>query len=161
MESTAPASLPRALTQSAPVLDYAWYPAASIQNAASFCFVASVRECPVKLLDASDGRVSNRTPTRGRPYSRPAHLLFPTRSFVRLTGSWIIVNAKLLLTAWRSIRTQIGAFFGFSLPPVRKPLLVTLDSIAALRMQSRSSTLISPGKGHGCAPRRQRRAETV
>ncbi|KAI9058651.1 hypothetical protein FKP32DRAFT_1581045 [Trametes sanguinea] len=52
-----PASLPRCLTQSAPILDYAWYPAASIRDSASFCFVASVRECPVKLLDASDGRL--------------------------------------------------------------------------------------------------------
>ncbi|KAI0633149.1 WD40-repeat-containing domain protein [Trametes polyzona] len=57
VESTSPASLPRGLTQSAPILDYAWYPAASIRDAASFCFVASVRECPVKLLDASDGRL--------------------------------------------------------------------------------------------------------
>ncbi|KAI0820143.1 WD40-repeat-containing domain protein, partial [Trametes gibbosa] len=57
VESTLSASLPRCLTQSAPILDYAWYPAASIRNPASFCFVASVRECPVKLLDASDGRL--------------------------------------------------------------------------------------------------------
>ncbi|KAI0651027.1 hypothetical protein C8Q79DRAFT_931081 [Trametes meyenii] len=54
-ESTA--SLPGDLTQSAPILDYAWYPAASVRSAASFCFVASIRECPVKLLDASDGRL--------------------------------------------------------------------------------------------------------
>ncbi|EIW56334.1 uncharacterized protein TRAVEDRAFT_170197 [Trametes versicolor FP-101664 SS1] len=57
VESTLLASLPRSLTQSAPILDYAWYPAASVRDAASFCFVASVRECPVKLLDASDGRL--------------------------------------------------------------------------------------------------------
>ncbi|KAI0350547.1 hypothetical protein OH77DRAFT_1430888 [Trametes cingulata] len=56
-EYTTHASLPGCLTQSAPILDYAWYPAASVRDAASFCFVASVRECPVKLLDASDGRL--------------------------------------------------------------------------------------------------------
>ncbi|KAI8996250.1 WD40-repeat-containing domain protein [Trametes punicea] len=51
------ASLPRSLMQSAPILDYAWYPGASIRDTRSFCFVASVRECPVRLLDASDGRL--------------------------------------------------------------------------------------------------------
>jgi hypothetical protein len=40
-----------------PILDFAWYPGATPKDPASFCFVASVRECPVKLLDASDGRV--------------------------------------------------------------------------------------------------------
>ncbi|KAF8170568.1 hypothetical protein BJ912DRAFT_861117, partial [Pholiota molesta] len=43
--------------QAAPVLDFVWYPTASPREPASFCFVASVRECPVKLLDASDGRL--------------------------------------------------------------------------------------------------------
>ncbi|THH33366.1 hypothetical protein EUX98_g830 [Antrodiella citrinella] len=43
--------------QAAPILDFAWYPSATCRDAASFCFVASVRECPVKLLDASDGRL--------------------------------------------------------------------------------------------------------
>ncbi|KAJ7763191.1 WD40-repeat-containing domain protein [Mycena maculata] len=47
----------RTLPQPAPILDYAWYPTASATNPASFCFVASVRETPVKLLDASDGRL--------------------------------------------------------------------------------------------------------
>lgn len=44
--------------QPAPIVDFAWYPAASAKDPATFCFVASVRECPVKLFDASDGRVS-------------------------------------------------------------------------------------------------------
>jgi hypothetical protein len=48
----------RIFNQPAPILDFVWYPTASPQNPASFCFIASVRECPVKLLDASDGRVS-------------------------------------------------------------------------------------------------------
>ncbi|CAL1698567.1 unnamed protein product [Somion occarium] len=43
--------------QAAPVLDFAWYPNATSRDPASFCFVTSVRECPVKLLDASDGRL--------------------------------------------------------------------------------------------------------
>ncbi|KAK7684384.1 hypothetical protein QCA50_012331 [Cerrena zonata] len=43
--------------QAAPVLDFAWYPAATPNDPASYCFVTSVRECPVKLLDASDGRL--------------------------------------------------------------------------------------------------------
>ena len=47
----------RSFFQPAPILDFIWYPTATPLDPASFCFVASVRECPVKLLDASDGRV--------------------------------------------------------------------------------------------------------
>ncbi|KAJ3521072.1 hypothetical protein NM688_g9070 [Phlebia brevispora] len=43
--------------QPAPILDFVWYPRATCTDPASFCFVASVRECPVKLLDAADGRL--------------------------------------------------------------------------------------------------------
>ena len=46
------------LPQPAPILDFAWYPFATTRDPASFCLVASVREGPVKLLDAADGRVS-------------------------------------------------------------------------------------------------------
>ena len=47
----------RVFAQAAPVLDFIWYPTATPRDPASFCFVASVRECPVKLLDGTDGRV--------------------------------------------------------------------------------------------------------
>jgi hypothetical protein len=47
----------RSFCQPAPILDFIWYPTATPLDPASFCFVASVRECPVKLLDALDGRV--------------------------------------------------------------------------------------------------------
>ncbi|GLB44392.1 putative WD40 repeat-like protein [Lyophyllum shimeji] len=47
----------RVFTQASPIVDFVWYPTASLINPASFCFLASVRECPVKLLDASDGRL--------------------------------------------------------------------------------------------------------
>ncbi|EJD01202.1 WD40 repeat-like protein [Fomitiporia mediterranea MF3/22] len=43
--------------QPSPILDFAWYPGANASNPASYCFLASVRECPVKLLDAADGRL--------------------------------------------------------------------------------------------------------
>ncbi|KAG9308106.1 hypothetical protein JVU11DRAFT_12538 [Chiua virens] len=43
--------------QSAPIVDYVWYPGASQHNLPAFCFVASIRDCPVKLLDAKDGRL--------------------------------------------------------------------------------------------------------
>ncbi|CAK5274405.1 unnamed protein product [Mycena citricolor] len=39
------------------IVDYAWYPMSSMSSPAAFCFAASVRETPVKLLDASDGRL--------------------------------------------------------------------------------------------------------
>ncbi|KAI0302283.1 hypothetical protein B0F90DRAFT_1816499 [Multifurca ochricompacta] len=43
--------------QAAPILDFIWYPRATPRDPSSFCFVASVRESPVRLLDASDGRL--------------------------------------------------------------------------------------------------------
>ncbi|KAI0087525.1 WD40-repeat-containing domain protein, partial [Irpex rosettiformis] len=56
---TAPNSpkTPPPFAQPSPILDFAWYPFASSANPASFCFLTSVRECPVKLLDALDGRL--------------------------------------------------------------------------------------------------------
>lgn len=48
----------RVFPRAAPILDFAWYPRATPRDASSFCFAASVRESPVQLLDASDGRVS-------------------------------------------------------------------------------------------------------
>lgn len=46
--------------RAAPILDFIWYPRATPRDTPSFCFVASVRESPVQLLDASDGRVSKK-----------------------------------------------------------------------------------------------------
>ena len=57
--------------QPAPILDFLWYPAATPHDPASFCFLSSVRECPVKLIDASDGRVCLFLPS-------PPHLMPPT-----------------------------------------------------------------------------------
>ncbi|KAF9254595.1 WD40 repeat-like protein [Marasmius fiardii PR-910] len=45
------------LPQPSPIVDFLWYPTASPNDPASFCFVSSVRDCPVKLLDASNGRL--------------------------------------------------------------------------------------------------------
>ncbi|KAF8623068.1 hypothetical protein AX15_006522 [Amanita polypyramis BW_CC] len=52
-----PIQLNASLKQPSPILDFLWYPTASRHDPASYCFVASVRECPVKLLDASTGRL--------------------------------------------------------------------------------------------------------
>ncbi|QRV85263.1 WD40 domain-containing protein [Ceratobasidium sp. AG-Ba] len=41
----------------APVLSTAWFPTASPSDPASYCFVSAVRDCPVRLVDASDGRL--------------------------------------------------------------------------------------------------------
>ncbi|KAH9975579.1 WD40-repeat-containing domain protein [Lactifluus volemus] len=43
--------------QATPVLDFVWFPRATPRDVSSFCFVASVRESPVRLLDGSDGRL--------------------------------------------------------------------------------------------------------
>ncbi|KAF8596604.1 WD40 repeat-like protein [Ceratobasidium sp. AG-I] len=45
------------ISQAAPILSTAWFPSASPAQPASYCFVAGVRDGPVKLLDASDGRL--------------------------------------------------------------------------------------------------------
>ncbi|KDN46750.1 hypothetical protein RSAG8_04130, partial [Rhizoctonia solani AG-8 WAC10335] len=45
------------LQQPAPILSTAWFPTASDLDPASFCFVAAIRDTPIKLFDASDGRV--------------------------------------------------------------------------------------------------------
>ncbi|KAJ6590851.1 hypothetical protein B0H10DRAFT_2091731 [Mycena sp. CBHHK59/15] len=55
-DESAPAP-PRTLAQPAPILSYAWYPFAAAASPATFCFAAAVRETPVKLLDAGDGRL--------------------------------------------------------------------------------------------------------
>ncbi|KAF8064428.1 WD40-repeat-containing domain protein [Lyophyllum atratum] len=56
-ETPTTGSATRVFPQPSPILDFTWYPTASPLDPASFCFLASVRECPVKLLDASDGRL--------------------------------------------------------------------------------------------------------
>ncbi|KAK7018084.1 hypothetical protein VNI00_018403 [Paramarasmius palmivorus] len=45
------------LRQPSPIVDFLWYPTASSRDHSTFCFVSSVRESPVKLLDASNGRL--------------------------------------------------------------------------------------------------------
>ncbi|KAH7333735.1 WD40-repeat-containing domain protein [Rhizoctonia solani] len=45
------------LLQPAPILSTAWFPTASALDPASYCFVAAIRDTPIKLFDASDGRV--------------------------------------------------------------------------------------------------------
>ncbi|KAG8959842.1 hypothetical protein FRC03_007420 [Tulasnella sp. 419] len=44
-------------TQAAPIVDAIWYPGACLTFPATFCIVISVRDCPVKLIDAADGRL--------------------------------------------------------------------------------------------------------
>ncbi|KAG9122712.1 hypothetical protein FRC07_000780, partial [Ceratobasidium sp. 392] len=45
------------LKHPASVLSTAWFPTASPVDPASFCFAVGVRDCPVRLVDASDGRL--------------------------------------------------------------------------------------------------------
>lgn len=54
------ASLVHTLTVRAPsaLLDAVWYPFASCDNPASWCFAMSIRDVPIRLVDASLGRVS-------------------------------------------------------------------------------------------------------
>ncbi|KAG8795584.1 hypothetical protein FRC12_012323 [Ceratobasidium sp. 428] len=45
------------LKHPAPVLSATWFPTASPLDPASYCFVVGVRDCPIRLIDASDGRL--------------------------------------------------------------------------------------------------------
>lgn len=47
----------RSFIQGSPVYDTAWYPFATPTESASYCFLASIRDTPVKLIDAGDGRI--------------------------------------------------------------------------------------------------------
>jgi len=42
-----------------------WYPTASASSPETFCFVASVRDSPVRLLNAYEGRASRSLPHQG------------------------------------------------------------------------------------------------
>ncbi|KAH9927372.1 WD40-repeat-containing domain protein [Amylocystis lapponica] len=56
-ESPTAAPIRKIFHQQGSILDFVWFPSATVRDPASFCFVASVRDCPVKLLDANDGRL--------------------------------------------------------------------------------------------------------
>ena len=164
VDTTLSSSLPRSLTQSAPILDYAWYPCASARDRASFCFVASVRECPVKLLDASDGRV--RTPFSSF-LSGLGSIMVRLIYFcsAQLRASYRIVDHRERQVAPHSLAFNPGANrcvdpFRTSHRYVSSPS-VTLGYTAGSRMQLRSSTFIVQGKGPACTPRLRRRAGTV
>ena len=106
---------PRCFHQPAPIVDYAWYPSATVNNPAVFCFLASVRECPVKLLDASDGRVSQLTASFQPLYRWTAaddgmHAMFCSSE--RRIRSWTTENDRSPLTASRLTSTPQ------SIPPV-------------------------------------------
>ena len=62
----------------ASILDFLWYPSATPQNPASFYFLASVRECPFKLINASDRRV-DLSPSSSYPQLRPSYRIVDHR----------------------------------------------------------------------------------
>ena len=47
------------LKQAALILDTTWYPVATPLLPETYCFVASIHGEPLKLLDTTDGKVSN------------------------------------------------------------------------------------------------------
>jgi hypothetical protein len=52
----------KSFRQGSPIYDVAWYPLATPTQPAGYCFIASIRDAPVRLLDAGDGRVSQSLP---------------------------------------------------------------------------------------------------
>lgn len=61
-------NLDRVLTVCAPspLLDVTWYPFAAYDQPATWCFVFSARDIPIRLVDAYSGRVSALVPFRLR-----------------------------------------------------------------------------------------------
>jgi hypothetical protein len=51
-----------------PITSAAWYPSASRNNPATYCFVLGTRDRPIRLIDAYDGRVSCRWHPRIKSY---------------------------------------------------------------------------------------------
>jgi len=58
IDDTIDIALPRSFSQPDAINAATWYPSASSTTPETFCFVASVRDTPVRLIDATDGRVS-------------------------------------------------------------------------------------------------------
>ncbi|KAK4689831.1 telomerase Cajal body protein 1, partial [Tremellales sp. Uapishka_1] len=52
-----PEPVPRTINQPDSIHSTLWYPTASAISPETFCFVASVRDTPLRLLDANDGRI--------------------------------------------------------------------------------------------------------
>ena len=48
---------PRCFTQPDAIHSSLWYPTASLNHPETFCFMASVRDTSIRLIDATDGRV--------------------------------------------------------------------------------------------------------
>jgi hypothetical protein len=48
---------PRCFTQPDAIHSSLWYPTASLNHPETFCFMASIRDTSIRLIDATDGRV--------------------------------------------------------------------------------------------------------
>ncbi|KAG8815143.1 hypothetical protein FRC17_000845 [Serendipita sp. 399] len=47
----------KSFRQGSPIYETAWYPYATPTNPSTYCFLASLRDSPIKLFDATDGRL--------------------------------------------------------------------------------------------------------
>jgi len=126
-------SVHKTFRQPSPVVDYVWYPTATPMDPASFCFMASVRECPVKLLDASDGRVNIFHPT----------LSTVIDDYKQLRASYRIVDHRERQIAPNSMAFNMTgqrciAFSLFRQPSHKLTDLLFSDYTAGSRMRSRS-----------------------
>ena len=52
-----PSLRPRTFPQPDAIHSTLWYPTASLYSPETFCFISRVRDAPVRLVDAQDGRV--------------------------------------------------------------------------------------------------------
>lgn len=57
-----PSLRPRTFPQPDAIHSTLWYPTASLYSPETFCFISSVRDAPVRLVDAQDGRIRGTYP---------------------------------------------------------------------------------------------------
>jgi hypothetical protein len=143
----------RTLRQAGAILDFAWYPAASAYNPAAFCFAASVRDCPVKLLDGSDGRVSAHAPSRLSLCTNGRRAC----SSARRTRSSTTASGRSRHTASCSPRRRTSTHLVLSSRPARVLTVCAAGSTAASRTRSSSSICTGPAKARACTRRRPKR----
>ncbi|KAG8867729.1 hypothetical protein FRC20_005064 [Serendipita sp. 405] len=56
-DNQSPSLSKRSFRQGSPIYETAWYPYATPRNPSTYCFLASLRDTPIRLVDATDGRL--------------------------------------------------------------------------------------------------------
>lgn len=139
-------------------MDFVWYPRATCTDPASFCYVASVRECPVKLLDGLNGRVCKIC--NGIAFAKQSCIANITDSSVPRIRLSITGSGKSHRTASRSMPPQTGQHrcphFG-----INKADVCVSGCTAGMRTPSKFSIWRYLARARDCLPRRPRKVGTA